>query len=291
MHETGIHPKYHGTGVAGEESKRKADPNFVERSYHYVSGTKPEAKLESQPFKYTSTVPKDKIYDISKDPLKLADKSKWGESLDLNLFEKNIKESGHLGYINSAHPNMSNVVALFHPVKPKERMMKNLDMLHKKLDFLEKAYKEPKGLQQERQKLQQEKQPYQTRFQKMVAAAKKQYADVRPENLEQRVKERYGLDKAAAPVVGSSTAQPIASSERVLDYSKFKKPSQEENAPTLDYSKMEPSKEMQKPRWKQLMEARGNKDRIVKNINPLQKMTKALRKAKKKWEPWMDNGD
>lgn len=111
-----IDPKFHGTGVKGEESKRKRNPDWVDRSYHYLAGTTPEANVGALPHKYLSQVPVNKVYDYQKDPDKLKQKSMWGSSLDRNLYEKNIKEAGYHGYINHGAPGMGSVVALFHPV-------------------------------------------------------------------------------------------------------------------------------------------------------------------------------
>lgn len=111
-----IDPKFHGTGVRGEESKRKRNPDWVDRSYHYLAGTTPEANVGALPHKYLSQVPIHKVYDYQKDPDNLKQKSMWGSSLDRNLYEKNIKEAGYHGYINHGAPGMGSVVALFHPV-------------------------------------------------------------------------------------------------------------------------------------------------------------------------------
>ena len=116
----GIDPKRHGSGVRGGESKRKIMPDWVDRSYHYLAGTTPEAAFQSSPHVYESEVPDEKIYDYQKDPLNLRVKSRWGDGLDVNLYEKNIRDSGYHGYINRGMPDktMSSVVALFHPIKP-----------------------------------------------------------------------------------------------------------------------------------------------------------------------------
>lgn len=113
-----VHPKFHGVGVPGEESKRKQDSDWVDRSYHYVAGTKPEAALGQKRYKYHSTVPKDKIYDMGKDP-KGFTKNPTDEKgyRSHNVVERRIKDAGYLGYRHSGSA-MPNVVAMFHPVKP-----------------------------------------------------------------------------------------------------------------------------------------------------------------------------
>lgn len=127
-----IDPKFHGTGVKGEESRRKKNPDWVDRSYHYLAGTTPEATVGSLPYKYISQVPASKVYDYQKDPQNLKQKSMWGSSLDRNLYEKNIKDAGYHGYINHGAPGMGSVVALFHPVNVNK--INKSEILVKKVD-------------------------------------------------------------------------------------------------------------------------------------------------------------
>lgn len=123
-----IDPKFHGTGVRGEESKRKLEPHWQDRSYHYLAGTQPESTVGAMPHKYQSEVPDENIYDYQRDPKNLKQRSMWGPSLDRNLYEKNIKEAGYHGYINRGAPGMGTVVALFHPVKAQSVMKKSEDL-------------------------------------------------------------------------------------------------------------------------------------------------------------------
>lgn len=127
-----IDPKFHGTGVKGEESRRKQNPDWVDRSYHYLAGTTPETTVGALPHKYMSQVPASKVYDYQKDPEKLKQKSMWGSSLDRNLYEKNIKDAGYHGYINHGAPGMGSVVALFHPVNVNK--INKSEILVKKVD-------------------------------------------------------------------------------------------------------------------------------------------------------------
>lgn len=124
-----IDPAFHGKGVSGQESKRKrTDPEFVNRSYHYVSGTTPEASMAKLPFVHHSEVDDAKIYDFAGDPQNLKAKSMWGNSLNHSAYEKNIKDAGYHGYINRSHDSMGDAVALFHPIKPSHVMRKSMDL-------------------------------------------------------------------------------------------------------------------------------------------------------------------
>lgn len=125
LHETGIDPKFHGTGVAGNESKRKKHQGWVDRSYHYIQGTEPERQLKNKPHKYTSSVDSSKIYDMANDHQNIKEQSKWGDRVDPTLYESNIKKAGYSGYMNSSHPTMSNVVAMFDTVYPNKNLEKS----------------------------------------------------------------------------------------------------------------------------------------------------------------------
>lgn len=115
--ELGIDPRHHGSGVRGAESKRKLnDPkNWVDRSYHYRAGTQPEAMMSQLPHVYTHEADESKIYDFDGDPKNLKAQSFEDGIFNVNLYEKNIRDSGHHGYVSQSTPN---TVALFHPVKP-----------------------------------------------------------------------------------------------------------------------------------------------------------------------------
>ena len=125
-----IHPKFHGTGVSGNERKRKAHPDWVDRSYHYDAGSKPEADLGSKRYKHTSKVPSHKIYDLHKDPkgFRKNPVDKQGYK-SINVVERRVKDAGYAGFRHSGG-NMPNAVALFHPVRPhkvENRVKKSLD--------------------------------------------------------------------------------------------------------------------------------------------------------------------
>jgi len=111
---TEIHPKFHGKGVSGRESKRKKDPEWVDRSYHYISGSKPEVDVGAKTYKYTSKVPASRIYDLGPDTeghtCNAVDKQGFKS---VNVVERRVKDAGYLGFKNSETD--PNVVALFHP--------------------------------------------------------------------------------------------------------------------------------------------------------------------------------
>lgn len=115
-----IHPGHHGSGYAGAERKRKGHPDWVDRSYHYVAGEgPPEHEFNSAQYKrYTSHVPKEKIYDLASDPEghRKAAQDSYGV-VDHTKMERHIKDAGHLGYRHTGSA-LPHAVALFHPVEP-----------------------------------------------------------------------------------------------------------------------------------------------------------------------------
>ena len=114
---TSIDPAKHGTGVSGNESKRKNDPEWVDRSYHYLAGSKPGDSLAAKKHRYTSRVSAKGIYDLGKDPdghTKNAVDRQGFESV--NVAERRVRDAGHIGFTNSKTD--PSVVALFHPVHP-----------------------------------------------------------------------------------------------------------------------------------------------------------------------------
>ena len=101
-----------------------SDPaNWVDRSYFYEAGTKPEEHFEGH-HKYTVELPKEaKIYDLAEDPEKLIPQSTetFGAEPTVNrsLLERKIKEAGYHGYKHSGlGETMGRAVAMFHPMKP-----------------------------------------------------------------------------------------------------------------------------------------------------------------------------
>ncbi len=133
---TSIDPAKQGTGQGGGEMFRKMNygDDFVERSFFYKKGTKPEHRFKGHP-KYTVEVDPSRIYDMDADPLQLNKSIK-----DYTLREKHIKEAGYLGYTDPASyagdKTMSRVVQLFENVRPKEAGLPELDA---RLAFLEET--------------------------------------------------------------------------------------------------------------------------------------------------------
>jgi len=102
--ETGIDPKFHGKGIRGAESKRKKEPNWVDRSYYGTVDYIPETGLGE--VKYESEIADNLIYDIWTDVRKIRKNTN-----SLNEFESAIKELGYFGYRNSGY--YGEIVAVF----------------------------------------------------------------------------------------------------------------------------------------------------------------------------------
>lgn len=118
-----IDPSKHGTGLAGEEAKRKRDyPElYQDRSYFGLTGYNREPGLGSK--LHEVKVPAKALYDAELDPLGLDHKvrkemeatgkfGKFDEVAAHTLHEKAIKDAGYLGYFSRSR----NVAALFHAV-------------------------------------------------------------------------------------------------------------------------------------------------------------------------------
>ena len=131
-----IRPSTMFSGQGGGEKKRAMNygEDFVERSFFYKKGTKPEDRFKGHP-KYTVEVDPSRIYNMSEDPLG------FNQSIrDYTLREKAIKERGYLGYTDPAgwaeDATMRRVVQLFENVRPKEFGLVDLD---RRLAFLEET--------------------------------------------------------------------------------------------------------------------------------------------------------
>lgn len=114
-----LDPKYHGTGTKGAELKRKFNDfcDWVDRTYYYIYGTKPEDSLKEKRYIYYVDIPDEKIYNFKEDPNNLSNKTRWPNGfLNATAYEKAIKEAGYLGYYNGGY--MNNVVAIFYALKP-----------------------------------------------------------------------------------------------------------------------------------------------------------------------------
>lgn len=110
-----IDPSHHGEGVPGHESARKRNPDWVDRSYYYDAGTRPEDALASKRYRHRVSVPGHKIYDLHTDPhgfrANALDSAGWPSD---NVVESRVRAAGYSGFRHSGS-DMPNVVALFHP--------------------------------------------------------------------------------------------------------------------------------------------------------------------------------
>lgn len=108
-----LDPAFFGTAHAGRERRRAALPDFLPRTYYYEGGTKPEAALASEPFRYTAWVDEKAIYDLGTDPQGFLAKAGG----DPTTAERLIREAGYVGYKNSAS-SIPNAVAVFEALRP-----------------------------------------------------------------------------------------------------------------------------------------------------------------------------
>lgn len=118
---TQLDPSRHGTGIAGAESRRKAnDPeNWVDRTYYGIGvgaagGYVKEPGLGPQ--QYTASIQPNELYDINVDPdgireVAVAESKRTGGDA-VSIFERTIKDSGYSGYWRSV-PSMGMVAAVF----------------------------------------------------------------------------------------------------------------------------------------------------------------------------------
>lgn len=116
-----IDPQYKKTGVdATVKGRDTAHPH----SFFYRAGTLPEDRVkQSAVSKYTVEIPETaKLYDLAADPeghVDAAIKANQG-AVNMDLIHQALKDKGYEGFYNSAHPHLSNVVALYHAVPTKE---------------------------------------------------------------------------------------------------------------------------------------------------------------------------
>jgi len=106
-----LDPTKHGSGRAGHELRRG---KVIPRTYYYEAGSDPET-LISDTAKYRYVVPRpQRIMDLASDEAR-----PFLERVrDMNELEELLHSSGYHGYKNSAHPQLANAVAVFHPQKP-----------------------------------------------------------------------------------------------------------------------------------------------------------------------------
>jgi len=115
-----LDPSFHGTGIAGEEARRKANNSkiYIDRTYYGIGvglngGYVKERRLG--PVEYTASVELDQLYDMRSDPLglrqKAADEGHQGDTL-ATVWETSVKEAGFAGYW-STNPSLGLAAAVF----------------------------------------------------------------------------------------------------------------------------------------------------------------------------------
>lgn len=125
-------------------------------------------------------------------------------------------------------------------------------------------------IKREKQKLANEKKDPNQKFNDRLKQVKVENKQPAQEDLESKVRKRYGLDK---------------SEPKTLNYKEINKITPEDpNAPSIDYSKMQAEKP--EPRWKQLHRERKE----IKDQQKLQNtkgLFKSFRKVRKAFKPTM----
>lgn len=122
---TEIHPDHHGSRRIGAEAKQGAPVNRL--AFYYLEGVKPEPLVvQSTKSKYTTALGNHKLYDVGSDPDGLWGKLKkkaMKKQINPGVVHKDdyhtaIKNAGYHGIYNSSlDDTMSNVVAMFEPMK------------------------------------------------------------------------------------------------------------------------------------------------------------------------------
>tara|TARA_R110000765_G_scaffold78695_2_gene154855 strand:+ start:261 stop:4118 length:3858 start_codon:yes stop_codon:yes gene_type:complete len=119
-------PHRHGTGIPGEETRRKRTypREWVDRSYFgmnsdHLGGYVKEPALGKE--EYAASIPYNKIYDWNKDPRSFRAKAgeKWGRDYDglATEMEKLVKNAGYTGYWTPRPYGGGLVFASFKPIK------------------------------------------------------------------------------------------------------------------------------------------------------------------------------
>lgn len=116
---TNIDPKFKGSGV---DARTKGRDTEHPHSFFYKEGTEPEKLVtESSAHRYKASIgPKSQpIYDIGHDPHGFVGKVKDENqgAFNMDMLHQKIKEAGYHGFQNSKHPQLSNVVAMYSPLK------------------------------------------------------------------------------------------------------------------------------------------------------------------------------
>lgn len=116
---TTIDPKHKGTGV---DMRTKGRDTWHPHSFYYREGTQPEEVVVGQAkHKYRTSLDPSKqpIYDIGKDPKGIVRESIHANQGAVNMDDVHdrLKTAGYVGFHNSTHPQLSHVVAVYHPLK------------------------------------------------------------------------------------------------------------------------------------------------------------------------------
>lgn len=107
-----LDPAFYGTASAGAEAKRVLYEGAPKRTFYYIKGTTPEARL-AKDAKYVTQVPASRIYDTARDRDGIL--AKHPNPTD---WEHEIKRRGYLGFTRSdlADSTDRGQVVLFHPL-------------------------------------------------------------------------------------------------------------------------------------------------------------------------------
>jgi hypothetical protein len=107
-----VDPKHQGSGV---DSRTKGRGSWHPHSFYYRAGTEPESLVTGQsPHKYVTSIDTKEhpIYDIGEDK-----EGHIANSSNMDEAHEKIKAAGHHGFHNSKHDKISNVVAMYKPLK------------------------------------------------------------------------------------------------------------------------------------------------------------------------------
>jgi hypothetical protein len=100
----------HRTAIPGKERDRlEGDKDAPRRVHYYVEGGAVEPHVAKLPYKYTTTIPRSKLYNTVTDPLNLKKNAtpKGQVQPNANVAERLMREAGYWGYMSpgGAHPS------------------------------------------------------------------------------------------------------------------------------------------------------------------------------------------
>lgn len=130
-----VDPKFSGSGFDAGVKGRSME---VPQAFHYLEGTTPETQtaLGQAKYKYSSEIPAEHVYDLSKDTQGIVEKAIQDNQGVINMSEiqKAVRDAGFKGSMVSAHPDasLSKTVTMFEPLPVShvngEPVTKNLDV-------------------------------------------------------------------------------------------------------------------------------------------------------------------